>query len=329
MGSTTDQMKTKSTPPGSDSTSVPENAEASKIERDIAQTSASMSETLGELHGKLNPAVLKDQALEQFQQAKEAIKADVRSEIEDMKGLLHKELADAKSEFREATIGKVEHMVDNAQQTVTETSNGVLTVMRENPIPTALIGIGLGWLFVSSRPGRNATRPVRRVARQMGSRAEMLAHQVQDQAKHALDEATDEADTLVRRAGQIGSQLEHSAETFAHDAGASVTEYADRAKTSAMTLAHDARDVAGRWEGTFERTLRENPLPVGAIALALGVAAGLAIPSTRIEDEWVGEFRDKAIDEVEGLAEQALGTVETGAKKLVENVKPADNHHTS
>jgi hypothetical protein len=138
----------------------------------------------------------------------------------------------------------------------------------------------------------------------MGSRAEMLAHQVQDQAKPALDEATDEADTLVRRAGEVRSQLGHSAET----------------------LAHDARDVAGRWEGTFERTLRENPLPVGAIALALGVAAGLAIPSTRIEDEWVGEFRDKAIDEVEGLAEQALGTVETGAKKLVENVKPTDQH---
>ena len=317
MDSTADEMKTKSTPASADD-------DAAKIEDEIERTRASMGDTLEQLHGKLNPGVLKDQALEQFQQAKEAIKADVRSEIEDMKGLLKKEIADAKSELREATIGKVEHMVDNAQQTVVETGNGVLGVMRDNPIPTALIGVGLGWLFVRSRSGRNVTAPARRVVDRVGSRAQSLAYEARDQARHALDEATDEAQSIARRAGEIESRVERSVETMAHDAGTTVAEYAGRAKSNAMTLAHDARDVAVRWEGTFERTLRENPLPVGAIALALGVAAGLAIPSTQIEDEWVGEYRDRAIDEVEHLAEQALGTVESGADKLAQNMKPAD-----
>ncbi|MEO9234529.1 MAG: DUF3618 domain-containing protein [Polyangiaceae bacterium] len=317
-------MKNKSTPPvKTDETSSTASDDASKIESDIEKTRASMSDTIDQLHGKLNPGVLKDQALDQFQQAKEAIKSDVRSEIEDVKGLLLKELADAKTEFRAATIGKVEHMVDDAQQTVTETSNNLMTAIRENPIPAALVGIGIGWLFINARArgsrsgGRRTTtsgsfvsngrRQVEDAARQVGQRANRLLHSAEDQTKQALDKATD------------------GVETLAHDASGSVSEFAGRAKSTALSVAHDARDTAVQWEGTVERTLRENPLPLGAIALALGVAAGLAIPSTRIEDQWVGEYRDRAVDEAEVLAQQALGNIESGAKQLAENAKSTDH----
>ena len=370
MGSGTDAMKTKSTPPAkNDEAKSSSTDDTSKIEADIEKTRASMSDTIDQLHGKLNPSVLKDQALDQFQQAKEAIKSDLRNEIDEVKRHLGQELAQAKSEFREATIGKVEHMVDDAQQTVTETSNTLMAVVRDNPIPAALIGLGIGWLFINARARGGARRGNQRYmnasytstgrrtvegyAGQLGERANRVAHQAtdragsllhsaEDRAGSLLHSAQDRAGSLLHDAGDRAGTLAHSAQdqakkaldqategvqSFARDASGSVNEYAGRAKSTALAAAHDARDTAVQWEGTVERTLRENPLPVGAIALALGLAAGLAIPATRMEDQWVGEYRDRALDEAEVLAEQALGTIESGAKKLVENAKSTDQHH--
>jgi ElaB/YqjD/DUF883 family membrane-anchored ribosome-binding protein len=229
-------------------------------------------------------------------------------------------------------------MVDDAQQTVTETSNTVMTVIRENPIPAALVGIGIGWLFINARArgsrryaakgstSSNRRRPVERYAGELGQQATRLAHQATDRAESVLHSAGDRAGALLHSAEDQAKQALDKAtqgvQTFARDAGGSVNEYAGRAKSTALSAAHDARDTAVQWE----RTLRENPLPLGAVALALGVAAGLAIPSTRMEDQWVGEYRDRAIDEAEELAEQALGNIESGAKKLVENVKSSDQH---
>ena len=138
MASRTDEM----TPP-----SAPDDVNA--IEGDIEKTRSSMTSTIEELHGKLNPAVLKDQALDQFREAKEAIKADLRAEIEDVKGGLRRELAEAKSEFRDATIGKVEHMARRVNESVVETRETVVDTIRANPIPAAMAGIGLLWLFMN------------------------------------------------------------------------------------------------------------------------------------------------------------------------------------
>ncbi|HEX7663407.1 MAG TPA: DUF3618 domain-containing protein, partial [Polyangiaceae bacterium] len=252
--------------------SAPDDVNA--IEGDIEKTRSSMTSTIEELHGKLNPAVLKDQALDQFREAKEAIKADLRAEIEDVKGGLRRELAEAKSEFRDATIGKVEHMVDDAQQTVKDTGSGLLAAMRDNPIPTALVGIGLGWLFVNAR-ARRTGRPkidnriaseTKGIARHVGEQASSLALTAEDSAQHALDVARDGARTLVDRFGDLEG----------------------RAQDRVGAIAHDARDTAAALEGTFERTMTTNPLPLGAIALALGLAAGLAIPATSLENEKIG-----------------------------------------
>ena len=46
----------------------------------------------------------------------------------------------AKDRVREATVGRVE-----------EAGSGITETIRENPLPAALTGIGLGWLLVSAR----------------------------------------------------------------------------------------------------------------------------------------------------------------------------------
>jgi hypothetical protein len=67
-------------------------------------------------------------------------------------------VADAKETVREATVGKVEQMantagemVSNAGQTAQEAGTGLVDTIRRNPVPAAMVGIGLGWLAMSAR----------------------------------------------------------------------------------------------------------------------------------------------------------------------------------
>jgi ABC-type sulfate transport system permease component len=49
-------------------------------------------------------------------------------------------------------------MVHSAQDTVRSTRNTVVDTIVENPIPAALAGIGLAWLFMSARSNSRASR---------------------------------------------------------------------------------------------------------------------------------------------------------------------------
>ena len=130
--------------------------ELTRMRADIAETRAQMGGAIEELHGRLNPTVLKEQAIHEFHDAKELIKVEVRAEIDDAKARLKQEFHDAKTAVREATIGRVENMVESAQDTVRETGHSIVDTIKQNPIPVALATIGVAWLFMSARSRRSS-----------------------------------------------------------------------------------------------------------------------------------------------------------------------------
>jgi ElaB/YqjD/DUF883 family membrane-anchored ribosome-binding protein len=86
----------------------------------------------------------------------------------------------------------------------------------------------------------------------------------------------------------------------------------ESARQRARELGHRARDGFERAEHTAVDFGRENPLAIGALALAAGVGVGLLLPSTQREDELLGAARDRMLGEVtgsvEGLKRTARGT---------------------
>lgn len=76
-----------------------------------------------------------------------------------------------------------------------------------------------------------------------------------------------------------------SASGAASKAYASASGAAYKAYESASGAAGEAYGkiggVGGQLRGQYEHHLEENPLVVGAVALALGAAVGLAMPATR------------------------------------------------
>src|SRR6187455_2053352 len=58
---------------------------------------------------------------------------------------------EAREKIREATVGKVERIVDDAGQTAQQTGTNIVDTIRQNPVPAALAALGLGWLFMKMR----------------------------------------------------------------------------------------------------------------------------------------------------------------------------------
>jgi hypothetical protein len=92
----------------------------------------------------------------------------------------------------------------------------------------------------------------------------------------------------------------------------SVTDKTDAIKSKVggvMGKANDATPSGGEVKQGAQQAVsvaQENPLGLALGAVAAGFIAGMLIPSTRVEDEKMGEMSDQVIDQVKDTASEAL-----------------------
>ena len=91
-----------------------------------------------------------------------------------------------------------------------------------------------------------------------------------------------------------------------------VSDTATRAKQAVVGAASGVGDAAPSRGQVTQQTRRaaglakENPLGLAIGAAALGFLAGLAAPSTRVEDEKLGRVSDQVMDKVKETGQEAL-----------------------
>jgi hypothetical protein len=319
------------------------NTKVAVIRNDIEQTREEMSRTVNELEGRLSPAHIKEQMLEQLQDAKESVKQELARDFEQVKGKVREEIQEAKWAVREATLGKVEHMAHDARETITGAGTSVIGTLKANPIPTALIAVGLGWLLMS----RNTSTPRRRLVAGHGDRfggyhaggeiegeVEMQGEGDADYdaaiygyaagyerprrriARGVGEKVTEKVGAVGEKVGEVGEKMERAA----HDARDKAGRLASEAQRKASRVVGSARRRAIRVERNFETQLEENPLAAGAIALALGAVVGLALPHTRREDAWMGKRKERLLNRAQDAAGEAIRKAEEVAGSLTEKI---------
>jgi uncharacterized protein DUF3618 len=201
-------------------------------------------------------------------------------------------------------------------------------IARQHPMPAAVVGLGLGWLMVESsrRSGRSHGGDGRyRV--DDGGRAVPGALA---KAAHAVKGAAGSArETLSDTAGKVGDWAGEATDKVGKVAGQArekVGELAGQAREQASELGGRAKEQLRHARLGFWQLMEEGPLAVGGAALALGVLAGLAVPSTRKEDEWMGETRDHLLDEAKEMGREALEKGKQVATAAVDTVKQEVEH---
>ncbi len=199
-------------------------------------------------------------------------------------------MANATERVKSAASERVREMADTASETAQQAmdytrgqANSAVGVVRQNPIPLALMGVGAAWLLSnrSRRPAYSAGRERRDDYQRYGA-AEWPGRPAEG--------------TYAARGTDTGTSL---------------------------------RRMTRRGQNQLQRMIQDNPLLVGAGALMLGAAFGLAVPETEAENELMGEARDKVVGRARDMArdaasqvEEAAGSVADAAGKLTGKTQP-------
>ena len=205
---------------------------------------------------------------------------------------------------------------------------------KENPMPLAVMGLGLAWLMSSSpRPSSRAAYGVAAATYQEadgpGNLGDGKGGAAVGDAVHSIAE---KASGLVSAAGHLAAGAGHRASdmtgTAGHalsDAAASVGRVGQSAASDLNTALHGATERANSMTGQTQRQVldlfQREPLIIGALGLFVGVALGAALPATSVEDEMLGPMHDRILDKGKDIASQALAQASGAGKATMEALK--------
>ena len=284
-----------------DQDASPDDPEQIKVE--IEETRIELTATVDAIQEKLNPSVLMEQAKEHAQEA------------------VHDATQQAKQAVREATVGRAEQMMSNATERASGVGSTIMDTIRENPVPAALAGIGLGWLFMkrSHRTGYNPPMAAR-------SGDHYWAGNASSETRSGSNGGIGHVASRVQdRAGDMVGQVQDRASDVAGQVQDRASDVVDHVTDTAGHLAETAQQRARRVQGRVGDILEDSPLLAGALALTVGAAIGLAAPTTEQEHELFGEHRDNLMRQMRGTAREMGHKVQRVAEQAQDAaVKAAD-----
>lgn len=275
---------------------------------------------------------------------------------------------EAKSTVHDATVGKAQDMVSNAADAATgvvsDVGDGAMSIgetiietIRQNPVPAALAGIGLGWLFYSSRSAGSSSRQSSNggygprgyqprtgysqspqaygssYGTGQGQSGASITDKAQQAAGSVAGTVTDTASQAANTAGQLASQVTDTASQAAGTAGQVAsqatdvaTQYAQQATDTAAQYAQQAQYQAQSAGRSMINTVRQNPLAASAVALTAGLAVGLAIPETQVESQWMGDARQTVMQRAQQTVQDTTQKVQAVAQETVSAARDAAQH---
>jgi hypothetical protein len=293
------------------------------VREEIEQTRAEMTGTIDEIQARLNPDRLKGQA-------KEAI--------------------------HDATIGRVEYVVNDMQGLARGAGNTILGTIRQHPLPAALVGVGLGWLLVKGRETARSTQPGYPPGYRQWERGYPMydassydapsydapsydapsygtpdrgdytdrGYAYSDQQGPGLrDRAGQATDQVQEKAGQLTGQAQDKVGQVAGQARDTAQQVGQQVRGTAQQVGQQVQDQARQAQGWMQRTMRENPLTLGAVALALGAAVGMSVPETRPEHQLLGPARDNLVNKAQDATQDTVQRVQSGVREANDSAQDA------
>lgn len=187
------------------------------------------------------------------------------------------DVASNATEFAGEAADRAVRMASTAGSTAVDAGSGLWDMVRRNPVPAAMTGLGIAWLMMNREETR--FRPMETVS-------------------------------------SVSSNLPVPP----------VGEITDRARDQFEELGTGAQHKMNRAQSKFGSTLNDMPLAIGAAAVGLGAAIGLAVPTTSRERELMGDARESLMERTQEVAQTAqqrilhvAETVQETAKEEIQN----------
>lgn len=228
---------------------------------------------------------------------------DIEREIDRDRAHFSETLSALESKFSPGQM--VDQALDYARRNGGDFSDNLVKTIANNPLPTILTGIGVAWMAMSQ--GRANAQP--------------------DYGSHNTTGTSYETGSYGAN-GSNGSSKLAGAKDKAKGLGDSAHKVGDRASQLAGNARHSAEDMSARGRQQWARTsnnavhfFQENPLAVGAAAVAIGALLGAAIPATAREKELMGSKGAQVADKAKSMAEDAKQTATEAGKAGIQAAK--------
>ena len=218
---------------------------------------------------------------------------------------------------------------------------------RANPLPVALVGVGIAWLMASSHSRPSA--PV--AARYPDDLEARIRHAegsvVRDEGEHdeayggRLDEArgkvlgvargaSDTAASYTRRVRDALASATQSARRASHDLAANASdafgplgdaagEHGDSLQKGSSTMARSPRDTLS--------SIASNPFALGGLAALVGLVAGSLLPTTDEEEHALGSVATRLRSAGKDLAQDVVDRGGRIATDTIAAVKDSAGAH--
>lgn len=235
------------------------------------------------------------------------------------------------------------------------TASGLGDMFRDHPVPIALMALGLGWLAIERSTGSPGERLRRRYGpiepgtyepaegrrgpylpddvslratdRESGGIGEKVG-ELKDKAMGAMAGVRERATGAKERASGAmegardkTSGAMEGARHLAGSAAGGVRDAAERAGESARDVASDVAYRARQARRGMASMLDEHPLAMAAAAFGVGLAAGVSMPSTRVEERLMGEQADAVKEQLKETGRRTADQVRDVAQDTIEAVK--------
>ena len=231
---------------------------------------------------------------------------------------------------------------------------------RENPVPSLLIGAGCA-MFLADKTGltrhgvptgngksASGSGYAPGAADAFGSAVDTVKDQASSLAAGVRDRVAAVGDTISSAAGSVSDTVSGAAQQVregAHDVRSKVSGAVDQMKQTARGVGETVQDysasVSGHVADAADRTrqqatsaarqvkntatslINEQPLLVAAVGLAIGAIIAAALPSTDVEDEFMGEASDAVKETVGEVASEQYDKAKAVATSVAQHAMTA------
>lgn len=277
--------------------------------------------------------------------------AEVEAEVEASRNELDRNMEALRSKM---TPGQLfDEAARMAGGTGQQVASKFVEQAKANPMPLAVMGLGLAWLMVSnnkqsastygygyaspeprsyaaeggygggwdggdygeaSRSHGGLAAGVKDRVQGLGEKAQGVGHDLSDKARNLGDKASEMISGAREKLAGGAASISDSGRNAAQGLSQGI-------ETMAGNVRQQAAQVGQQAQRTFLDTLHSEPMLIAGLGIIVGAAIGAALPSTPAEDKYLGETRDKLLNKGKDLAHTGLQQASTAAQAAYGSVK--------
>lgn len=199
-----------------------------------------------------------------------------------------------------------EHLWHDMRTRVSSGADDVVGMVKRHPVPIGLIGAGIAWWIYESSSGR-------------GFRFGNGADRYEDDSLGVGSTSTGSYPSRSGYGSRDYSSRGYASSGYAGEGEGAYAESGRNWRQRSIDAAHRSgerlRSGAMHARQGFSDAVDKNPLALGAACFSLGLLAAIAVPSSRWENETMGETRDRVTRRARRAAKRAaVDAAEQGAR---------------